>query len=292
MKKVLAHFCVLRPKHWIKNGFVILPLFFAEANLEQDMVLSAFGIAALFCLASSMVYVLNDWMDRASDRLHPKKKERPFASGALNNFDAVLLLATLASLLVFLALVLEISTTITFFLLIFVLVNVGYSLGLKKFAVIDIVCVASGYVIRVTSGTFGIQERPSLWLLFTIGSLALLIISGKRKAEIKTQKNAARLRSSLGAYSETNLDQLLKVFGFLVISFYFLFTVSAHSLAKYQSSILPWSSIFVAIGIYRFLAMQKDIRRLEDPVLLVLQDRSLLVSIFFWLIFITASIQF
>ena len=175
-------FKLLRPKQWTKNGLVFAALIFAGAIFREGYFLRTLVGFSVFCLISSSVYVLNDIVDRGKDRLHPKKKDRPVASGAISVPIAVCLLVVLLLVTLVVAYVLNVY----FFLVIlaYFLINVAYSLALKKIAILDIMCIASGFVLRALSGSFLIDVGISPWLIVCTLLLALFLAIHKRKGEI------------------------------------------------------------------------------------------------------------
>ena len=173
---------LMRPRQWIKNGFVMAPVLFAGAFLDGTALARAFLATAAFCLAASLVYVANDLVDLESDRLHPDKRHtRPLAEGSATVRGARLLFALLA-----LALVVAVAfiPTVGGPLAAYVALNLAYTLRLKRVPVVDLFCVASGFVLRVAAGALAVRVPLSGWMLITTLCLALYLAAVKRRQEL------------------------------------------------------------------------------------------------------------
>jgi len=208
---------LLRPKEWVKNGFVIAPLFFTPDAVNWKNSLSVLLGTFVFCIASSAIYVLNDIRDRDGDRLHPVKKARPIASGAVQISQAAVLgVAVGIAALVggFL-----LSTRFGLYILSYLLLNVGYSLGLKQIAILDILIIALGFVIRVFAGSVLIAATPSPWIIIATGLVSLFLAAGKRRDDLARELDISH-RSSLDGYSIAFLDTLISIIlGTLIVSY-------------------------------------------------------------------------
>ena len=159
--KWLAFPLLLRPHHWIKNVFILLPVFFAGQMRSQSIIAEAVAAVLVFCIVSSVVYIVNDLRDMEADRMHEKKKSRPLASGVVSPASAFGLLITLIGGAVLALWWLELGQDFLLVLLTYVVINIGYSFGLKQVGLIEIFLVASGYVLRLIAGGFVAQEQIS-----------------------------------------------------------------------------------------------------------------------------------
>ena len=170
---------LLRPKHWIKNLFVLAPLIFSGLFTRADARLDALFGALLFCVAASMVYIVNDLADLKIDALHPVKRvERPLASGAVSVTTARIVLVVLGALLIAGSLV---SVPLVGVLIVYIVLNLLYSTWLKRMPVVDIFCVAAGFVLRVYAGAVVINVPLSSWMLVTTLAIALYLAAIKRR---------------------------------------------------------------------------------------------------------------
>jgi len=171
MKKLPEPVRLLRPHHWIKSGFVAAPLFFTPLALGWYTIAQvALGMVA-WSLAASFIYILNDWRDRESDRLHPLKKNRPLAAGTVSEPLARVMMVGLAVTAATLALSLSLPFAVC--LAVYVLINLAYSWKLKHIAVVDVMCIALGFVLRVEAGALLIDVETSPWIMIMTGLLAL-----------------------------------------------------------------------------------------------------------------------
>jgi len=237
---------LLRPKQWAKNLLVFAAYIFTagfHSGVATREVLIAF---VAISLASSFVYVLNDLLDVKQDRLHPKKKSRPIASGAVP-LPAAYGLAFLA-LAGSIALVALLSHTSMTILATYLVLQVLYNAGLKKVAVADVFIISLGFVLRAALGAAALSVHISSWLLFCTGALALMLGFAKRRSEfILLGERRAEVRASLAAYSRSALDALVIMFACGAALCYGVYAVQSPTARQYPALIL--TSVFVFYGI-------------------------------------------
>ena len=277
----------LRPQQWIKNGLVFLPFVFSVKvawsldNLDPvpELVLRLFLLLLAFCALSSGTYLLNDLMDRQADRQHPIKRNRPIASGQLGAPAALAAMVVLVcGGLAVMALVEPVLGAIG---LLYLVINVAYSLGLKQVVLIDLLAVASGYVIRATAGAVAIDVTPSPWLYATTAAGALFIVLGRRYAEVRLAGDAAaQQRPVLGKYSGALIDQLLTLSATAAWLSYTLYTVEAENLPENNTMLLTLP--LVTFGLFRYLYLLNTSQQAEAPEQLIVRDLPLLLSILCW----------
>lgn len=213
---------LFRPKQWVKNVFVFAPLVFSRKFLDEDAVLSAVTAAALFCLASSAAYIINDIKDIQRDRRHPiKSKTRPLAAGSISVTAALAVLAALAGVLI-LGSFFEPSVALV--LVGYLSLNVAYTFSLKHQPVIDIFTISIGFVLRVYAGAVAVAVQVSGWMLVTTLCLALYLAAIKRRQEL----NNCRLdsRQVLEKYSVTLMDRYAEMSATGALVFYSMFVMS------------------------------------------------------------------
>jgi 4-hydroxybenzoate polyprenyltransferase len=200
----------LRPVHWIKNLALFAALIFSGTLFVKGYFESTFLAFIVFNLAASATYIFNDIKDIKSDRLHPIKKYRPIAAGRLPITVAAILSLTLALT----ALLLAASLNTLFFVAVFsyLLVQLGYSLGLKNLTIIDILIIAFGFIIRVYAGAFVINAHLSVWFLLTVVSVSLFLAAGKRRSELGVASKGIT-RKSLTRYKRELLNSYVTMFG-------------------------------------------------------------------------------
>ena len=277
----------LRPQQWVKNGLVFLPLVFA-INVAWDLndldplprlILELVVVFLAFCATSGAVYLLNDVMDREVDRVHPIKRDRPIASGKLKVPLALGAMFVLGAMgLVAMAVVEPVLGGIG---LLYVVINVAYSLGVKRIVLLDAFSVASGYVIRATAGAVAIDVTPSPWLYATTASGALFIVLGRRYAEVRLAgEGSMDQRSVLRKYAGAFIGQLLAISATAAWLSYTLYTVEADNLPGNNTMLLTLP--LVTFGLFRYLYLLNTSPRAEAPEYLVMRDLPLVLSILGW----------
>jgi 4-hydroxybenzoate polyprenyltransferase len=276
---------LLRVRQWVKNGFVLAPLFFSSEMTNAAAVGRAASAFVVFCLVSSAVYIFNDWRDIESDRRHAKKALRPLASGHVPITVALALMAALlaaaAAMIDFAHLPRSFAITVAVYLAI----NAGYSLGIKHVPVIELLFVASGFLIRLVGGGYAVPIELSPWIIIATGMLALLISIGKRRADIAQDNDPARERKSLEGYNIGFLDACLSALSGSTIVVYLLFCVSDYAIQRFGANVLI-TSVPVLVGLLRYLQLIMVHGRGESPTDLVLTDGCMLAILaFFGLIF-------
>lgn len=282
---------LLRPGQWIKNIVIFGALIFAREFTNTDKVELAVFAFAIFCLLSSTIYIINDIVDRSSDRLHPLKKERPLASGKVSPFGAGLLALVIGTIAVGLSTFLPPHFLYAAF--VFLGFNVLYSLLLKKIVIIDVMSIAVSFVIRATAGSFAIDVPNSSWLIACTFLLALFIGFGKRRHEIVTLKeNAVSHRTALRQYSAYFLDQLMGVVTASTVVAYTFYTLSPEVKQKLGVSHLEFTIPFVLYGIFRYLYLIHQQEQGGSPTSLLISDIPILVNILLWFLSVMAIFTF
>jgi 4-hydroxybenzoate polyprenyltransferase len=270
----------MRPKQWAKNGFLFAALIFDRQLLEPEPFLRTFFGFALFCLLSSIVYIINDFADLEADRKHPKKRLRPMASGQLP-VNTALGMAVLLLLFVFPA---SFFLSRTFFSIagFYFLTNLAYTFRIKHIPILDVLVLAGMYVIRVGAGaTLIVVTVFSPWLYVFTTFLALFLGVGKRRAELNLlleEANAAR--PVLSGYTLPLLDQLISVVTSMTIITYSLYTFSAENLPVDHSMMLTIP--FVIYGIFRYLYLLQVKHSGGAPEEVLFTDRPLQISLLLW----------
>ena len=278
----------LRPKQWIKNGLVFLPLLFAidlvwaPDNLGPlpVLLLHLLGLFAAFCLVASGVYLFNDLMDQRTDRVHPIKKDRPIASGQISSTVAV----ALSSVLVLggLGFMFWLGWALGLIGVLYAVANLGYSLGLKNVILVDVFLVAGGYVLRAGAGAVAVGVTPSPWLYVVTAAGALFLVLGRRYAEVRLAgRDPASQRQVLAGYSGPFINQLLVVSAAAALVSYTLYAVEAVNLPSNNSMLVtvPW----VVFGLFRYLFLLDRSEYAESPEQLVTRDLPFVLAGIGWL---------
>jgi 4-hydroxybenzoate polyprenyltransferase len=280
-----------RPYHWIKNLFVFAALIFARKYNQPADIWHTILAFAVFCLGASAVYFFNDLADRENDRLHPLKKDRPIPSGKLSISSAWII----AFILLFAAFAIGINLGESFIILlaIYIILNFGYSLGLKNVVILDVMALAFGFVIRAAAGAAAINVPISSWLLICTTLLALFLGFAKRRQELLVLGNeAVSHRRSLAHYSPYFLDQMISVVTASTVVAYTFYTLSPEIKEKFGTGELVLTVPFVLYGIFRYLYLVHQKEEGGNPTRLLLTDGPLLVCVGLWIITVIVILQF
>jgi len=269
----VAYIRQLRPRQWTKNLLVFAALIFSVKSASVAMLGQAVVAFVLFCLVSSCVYIMNDYTDRESDRLHPEKRHRPMASGAINPhaalfFGCVLLIACIGTAF-------ALGVSFGFTVIVYFAVNVLYSVKLKHVVIFDLLLIASGFVLRAIGGGLAIGVPLTPWFLVCTLLLALFLAIGKRKHELNLLKtNGAAHRKVLAYYSQELLNQLVGIVTTATLISYALFTfTSGHTIH------LMWTIVFVLYGIFRYLYLIHMEGKGGRPEKVLLEDKPILLTV-------------
>jgi len=272
----MAWLQLLRIQQWPKNLFVLAGLLFGARWQFAASVRQSLALLALFCLASSLVYIFNDLRDVERDRRHPRKRRRPLASGAITPSQAwmalgggLLLLATLWGWW---------RPAGSSLLLLYLFLNLGYSLGLKCVPVLDLLIICAGFVLRVLAGTRAAQVPASGWILLCTGALAFFLAVAKRRGDVPDGGSAEA--PTLRGYSPAFLDQLLSLGAGWTILFYGLYCSELNQSLAARHNFL-WTLPFVLFGVLHYLRMAQ-VRAGEGRSLLL--DLPLTATVVGWLI--------
>ncbi len=270
----------MRPHQWVKNLFVVLPLVFGQ-ELFHVMESTRSAIAfLLFCLASSAVYIGNDLVDLDADRAHPIKRRRPIASGQVSELWARRAMYALALIAGVGALLLEWRFGCA--VVAYLLLNVMYSLRLKRIPYVDVVCIALGFELRVLGGSFAIPVPPSVYLLLVTFSLALFLGFGKRRHELSQGAGAQEQRAVLRAYRTGAVDALLWVSAVTTVGVYAAYAWDEVTRVRFGTDHLVWTTAFTAVGVGRFLHLIKHSPDAESPTEQMLRDLPFLANLAAW----------
>jgi 4-hydroxybenzoate polyprenyltransferase len=282
VRLTLALLASLRPRQWVKNLFVFAGVIFSQ-QLLTPRVWPALAAFAIFCGLSGAIYLFNDVADVDKDRLHPSKRRRPVASGALPigaaiAFGVVLLAGCLAAAF-------GLSPAFGLVALFYGVLLTAYSLWLKHLVILDVLTVAAGFVLRAVAGAVAVDVEISGWLLICTILIALFLALGKRRHEYRSLTgDAAAHRPILAEYSEGFLDQMISVVTASTVTTYALYTMSPETVAKFHTRLLPLTLPFVLYGIFRYLYLlyRRDLG--GNPSDLLVTDRGLLLDALLWML--------
>jgi len=272
----------LRPKQWLKNLIVYAGIVFSLRLFVLGDLIKVSYAFLLFCAVTSTIYLLNDLLDRESDRLHPKKKLRPLASGQLSPAVAIAAIIVLLPLSLWLASLLSLKFTVI--VVAYYIMMFGYVFGLKKMVIVDAFIIAAGYVLRGVAGIEVINIDMSPWFLVCASLLALFIVFCKRRHELMLLgEGADRHRASLKGYGAVFLDQLIAIVTAAVIVTYSLYTLAPETVVKFHTQKLILTVPFVLFGLFRFLYLVYNEEEGGSAETIMLTDWPLIVTMLGWL---------
>lgn len=269
---------LLRVKHYIKNGLVFLPLFFAKRISAVDLVVQSLIAFAIFCLLSSAVYIINDIRDAEKDRNHPVKCKRPIASGAIGKKTAWLICGAL--LLGMCTLIFFTGSGWMFWVVpaVYLAINAAYSMGLKNVPIVDIAILAAGYLLRVLYGSVFTGIPISGWMYLTVIAMAFYLGLGKRRGEMLQYASGGGTRPVLKFYTPNFLDKNMLMCVTLGIVFYSLWTVDAGTILHVGGEQAVWTVPLVIMIFFKY-SMSIEGKSDGDPVEVVLKDKLLMALV-------------
>ena len=268
---------MVRPKQWIKNFFILIPAIFGVRSLDVRLFPALFATFAAFCLFSSSVYIVNDILDQEYDKLHPKKRLRPIAKGDISA-PAAAVFCTL-TLITAAGLALCVNKTVTLLGGVYFCVNCLYSCRIKHVPVVDVFCIASGFILRVYAGGAAVNISISPWLMLNVFFLSLFLGFGKRRNELTHSKdNPQRRRAVLGEY---NLD-ILNFYFFascaMSLVCYSLYTIDPGTVRSVGSPALIYTVPVVCYGFFRYVFILFRQNEEIDIVDALLSDKTMLLT--------------
>lgn len=282
MKKTLL---LVRPQQWIKNGFVLIPMFFGGRLLNADDAIASVVTFFAFSFAASAIYCFNDIVDVDADRRHPVKCHRPIASGAVSVPTAYALMAVLALLSALLLFFLpqragETAGIVAFYFLL----NMAYCIWLKRHAIIDVCTVATGFVLRILAGGMACDVAVSNWLVLMTFLLALFLSFAKRRDDVlRMNETGEPPRRNTIRYNLTFVNQAITVTGTVTLVCYIMYTVSPEVVSRFHAPYLYLTSIFVLVGLLRYMQLTVVDEVSGDPTRILLRDRFTQAIVVAWI---------
>ena len=282
MKKTLL---LIRPQQWIKTGFVLIPMFFGGRLLNADDAIASVVTFFAFSFAASAIYCFNDIVDVDADRRHPVKCHRPIASGAVSVPTAYALMAVLALLSALLLFFLpqragETAGIVAFYLLL----NMAYCIWLKRHAIIDVCTVAFGFVLRILAGGMACDVAVSNWLVLMTFLLALFLSFAKRRDDVlRMNETGEPPRRNTIRYNITFVNQAITITGTVTLVCYIMYTVSPEVVSRFHAPYLYLTSIFVLVGLLRYMQLTVVDEVSGDPTKILLRDRFTQAIVVAWI---------
>jgi 4-hydroxybenzoate polyprenyltransferase len=279
----------LRPEQWTKNLVVLAALALSKHLFEPALFVRSLSAFAIFCGLSGAAYLLNDLVDLEQDRLHPRKRLRPLASGALSPRTAAVTSAALG--LGCLGASFRLGLPFAACAVLYLLLNLVYSLVFKNAVILDVLCISLGFVLRAVAGGVVIAVTVSDWLLVCTFLLALFLALSKRRHELTLLTDAAAgHRKILAEYSPYLLDQMISVVTASCLTAYAFYTMAPETVEKYKTGRLAWTIPFVLYGIFRYLYLVHRKEQGGSPTDMLMTDRPLLIAVALWALALVAIV--
>ena len=279
-----------RPGHWVKNVVVLMPVVFGLQMRETGAWFQAFTAMAAFCFASSFAYIINDIKDRRSDQAHPLKKSRPLASGLISTKAAVI------EALVFLVLALALAQSLSFILVLtilaYLLLQVCYTMFLKSAVLVDVICIALGFVLRAVSGAVAIEVYISPWLFICMFTICLFMGFCKRYNEVITigdKTRAENHRPTLIEYTPELLTHLITLSAGIAVISFLLYGISDSTVGRFGTNYFVYTLPVTVYAVFRF-AMLSMKGCYEGPTDLILHDKPFQVTVLIWTVIVLGII--
>lgn len=282
---------LIRVYQYTKNLFVFAPLFFAGQLLHSEKLIQATFAFVCFCLVSSSIYIINDYVDIDSDKLHPVKRDRPLASGKVNKTLALIVSIVFAVLGAGLSY--WVCLPLFYVLSGYFILNIFYCFYGKRIPLIDVFIISTGFVLRVVAGGEVANVVLSHWLLILTFLLALFIAFAKRRDDmLKEEETGIKIRSSVSGYNMEFITTVSGILNAVLIVCYIMYVTSAEVIARFNNKPVYLSMIFVLLGLFRYLQITMVEKNSGSPSKLVLKDRFLQVCILLWGLFFLVIIYF
>lgn len=282
MKNIIR---LLRPQQWIKNLFILVPLFFGGALFDLHALLQGLVAVLAFSLAASSVYCYNDIVDADADRQHPVKCHRPVASGAISPRQAyglmalMLVLAAAVTLLIDGRNMLYVQLVIAFYYVL----NMAYCSRLKQYAIIDVCIVAFGFVLRLLAGGLATDIELSKWIVLMTFLITLFMSFAKRRDDVLRMNETGQApRKNTSRYNLTFINQAITITASVTLVCYIMYTVSPEVTEHFSSPYLYLTSIFVLLGLLRYIQIAVVDQKSGDPTKIILHDHFTQLIVVLW----------
>lgn len=275
---------VIRPQQWIKNVFVLVPLFFGGSLLDTTDIIAAVTAAMAFCFISSSIYCLNDIIDVEDDRRHPTKCHRPIAAGKISVAQAYVMMALMVALSFgSVALLGGYALGVGAVVGLYLLMNVAYCLVLKRYAILDVCTIAFGFVLRLFAGGIATGIGLSNWIVLMTFLLTLFLSFAKRRDDVlKMNQTGHAPRKNTSRYNLDFINQAITITATVTLVCYVMYTVSPEVEQRIGTRYLYLTTVFVIIGILRYLQLTLVDNKSGDPTKAMLHDSVLQAVVLLW----------
>lgn len=275
---------LIRPKQWVKNAFIFLPLFFGGKLFDPYALIEGVIACFAYSFSASSIYCFNDIYDVEADRRHPVKCQRPIASGVVSVKQAYILMLIMFLLAIVVSCLLKtwIPTSIILF---YWLLNIGYCTIFKQYAIIDVCIVAFGFVLRLLVGSFATGVLLSKWIVLMTFLITLFMSFAKRRDDVlRMEKTGVAPRKNTSRYNLTFINQAITITASVTLVCYIMYTVSPEVLEHFHTGNLYLTTVFVLVGLLRYIQIAVVDQRSGDPTKIILYDRITQFIVLGWLI--------
>lgn len=277
---------LIRPHQWLKNVFVMIPMFFGGSLLDPSDIRASVVTFFAFSFIASSVYCFNDIIDVEADRRHPVKCKRPIASGAISVRSAWALMALMFLLSVGTVCLLDTYShviNVGLVILIYYILNILYCSKLKQYAIVDVCIIAFGFVLRVLAGGFATDISLSKWLVLMTFLLTLFLSFAKRRDDVlRMNETGEPPRKNTIRYNLTFINQTITITASVTLVCYIMYTVSPEVVNRFHSDLLYLTSVFVLLGLLRYIQITVVDKRSGDPTKMMLRDRFTQCVVLLW----------
>ena len=279
-----AYLRLIRPKHWMKNTFVFLPIFFSGLVFNSQAMFAALIVFVSFSFAASSIYCFNDLVDVEADRRHPVKCQRPVASGAVGVGQAYALMGLMFALSMLVLLLLPTNRLPVYGIILFYwLLNLSYCKWLKNYAIVDVCVVAFGFVLRILVGGMAAAVMLTNWIVLMTFLLTLFLSFAKRRDDVlRMQETGEPPRRNTSRYNLTFINQAITITASVTLVCYIMYTVSPQVTARFHTQHLYLTSVFVLVGLLRYIQIAVVDNKSGDPTKVILRDRFTQLVVLMW----------
>lgn len=284
-------FLALRPKEWIKNCLIFLPLIFGKKLFIFPTNLKSAAAFFLFSITASAVYLINDLIDLERDKLHPIKRLRPIASGKVNVKQAKYIATFLGTLSIAFSFMLDYLFGCV--VVAYHIFNLAYTKILKNIVIVDVFCLGIFFLLRLNAGSVLARVELSHWIVIMTVLLALFLGFNKRRQELELlQRKAPFHRQVLTKYNIYFIDQIITTITSSIVVSYILYTVDIRTIQEFGTKHLMYSIPFVYYGIFRYLYLIHKLKRFTDPTSILYSDTKMQLNLILWVMICIGVIYF
>lgn len=282
LEKIIKLLLLIRPKQWLKNGFVFAAIVFAGQLLNLHLFLLNIIAFLAFCGVSGLTYIINDISDIEADRVHKKKRFRPLASGEVTINEAKIFFVVIA--IITTVLCYKLGLYFSIIIIVYFIINLFYSLWVKDIVIVDVFFISFGFMLRVAAGAAAISVSASSWMILTTIFISLFLAISKRRAELSNidSENIEKQRKVLNHYDITFTDQMNTIAATGTIICYALYTVSEKATSTFHTENLIYTTPFVIYGMFRYLYLIHKKNLGENPEQIVTKDIPLIIAVALW----------